>query len=575
VASARQNLLRTALLVITAAAACGRSDAPPARSAAGEPGRGGALVASVRSDASTYNRHAAALAATDLVSLLTQARLVRVNRATDELEPWLAEAWRLEADNLTYTVTLRDGVAFSDGQPLTADDVVFSFKAAYDPSVNSPLATALVVDGQPLAVARVDARTVTIKFPAPFAPGLRVLDSLPIISRHKFEADLNAGTFRDALSPSRPLTDIVGLGPFILKEHAAGQRMVFARNPHYFRRDAAGVQLPYLDSLTLLVIPDQNTEALQLEAGGIDLMSNGDIRPQDHAAFRRLAEQKRLVLTEVGVGLDPDFLSFNLGPARAGRARAAWLARREFRQAISCGVDRQAIVDAVYLGAAVPVHGPVTPGNKRWFAAAAPACPTVDRERARQLLSAAGLTDRDGNGTLEDTHNQPARFAIITQTGHLRERVVSVLQEQLRQLGLAVDVVALDVRGIVSRWEAKDFDAIYFGFQASSTDPALNGDFWFSRGAFHFWNPRQSSPATAWERQVDELMREQAAAPDLDRRQRAFAGVQKIMAEELPSLYFVAPRVTVATSPRVQHLTAALQVPQLLWSADTLASTAR
>ena len=266
--------------------------------------------------------------------------------------------------------------------------MVFSFKAAYEPSVNSPLATALVVDGKPLAVAKVDARTVTIRFPAPFAPGLRVLDSLPIISRQKFEADLNGGTFRDALSPARPLADVVGLGPFMLKEHVAGQRLVFARNPHYFRRDAAGVQLPYLDSLTLLVIPDQNTEALQLEAGGIDLMSNGDIRPQDHAAFRRLAEQKRLVLTEVGVGLDPDFLSFNLGPARAARPRAAWLGRREFRQALSCGVDRQAIVDTVYLGAAVPVHGPVTPGNKRWFTGRRAG---VSDGRSREGATASGV----------------------------------------------------------------------------------------------------------------------------------------------------------------------------------------
>lgn len=575
VAATSQRLLRSVVCLLLAGAGCARVDRSDAPAASDAPGRGGALVASVRSDAPTYNRFVSAAAATDLVSLLTQARLVRVDRASDGVEPWLAKDWTLSSDNLTYTVTLRDNILFSDGQPFTADDVVFSFRAAYDPKVNSPLATAVVVDGKPLVVSKVDSRTVTIAFPSPFAPGLRVLDSLPIVARHKLEADLDAGRFRDALSPARPLADVVGLGPFVIKEHVPGQRMVFARNPHYFRRDAAGTQLPYLDSLTLLVIPDQNTEALQMESGGIDLMSNGDIRSQDHAAFRRLADQKRLVLTEVGVGLDPDFLSFNLGAAKPGRARPAWLERREFRQAISCGVDRQAIVDSVYLGAAVPVHGAVTPGNRRWFADAEPLCPAVDRDRARQLLAAAGLRDRDGDGTLDDASGRPARFSIITHGGHVRERVVSVLQEHLRQIGLTVDVVALDPQSIVARWEARDFDAIYFGFQASSTDPSLNGDFWFSRGAFHFWNPRQPSPATPWERRIDDLMRKQSAEQELDLRQQAFAEVQKIMAQELPSLYFVAPRVTVATSPRVQNIAPALQIPQLLWSADTLMSSAR
>ena len=101
-------------------------------------------------------------------------------------------------------------------------------------------------------------------------------------------------------------------------------------------------------------------------------MSNGDIRPQDYAAFKRLADEGRLALIDVGVGLDPDFLSFNLRPARLAARSAPWLSRREFRQAISCGVDRQAIVNTVYLGAAVPLFGPVTPGNRRWYSPPSP-----------------------------------------------------------------------------------------------------------------------------------------------------------------------------------------------------------
>ena len=165
----------------------------------------------------------------------------------------------------------------------------------------------------------------------------------------------------------------------------------------------------------------------------------------------------------------------------------------------------------------------------------------------------------------------PARMSILTQANHLRERVASVIQEQLRQLGIAADIVPLDPGGIGQRWKAGDYDAIYFGLQASSTDPALNPDFWLSSGPYHFWNPSQKAPATPWEQKIDELMRTQASALDLKQRQQAFVEVQRILEEEVPSIYFVAARVTIATSPRVANPTPVPQAPHLLWSADTLA----
>jgi len=534
---------------------------------------GGELVASLRSDPSTYNRYlpSGANAATALLSLLAHARLVRINRATDELEPMLAERWAASDDGLTYTLKLRPNVRFSDGEPFTSADVLFSFRVAYDEAVGSSIRSSVQVNGRPLEVSAPDAGTVVLRLPEPFAPGLRLLDNLPILPKHRLESALNEGRLADEWSPSRPLTDIAGLGPFVLTEHVSGQRLVLTRNPHYFRRDAQGTQLPYLDRLTIAIIPDQNTEALRLEAGETDLMYSGEIRPQDHAGFKRSADEGELRLLDVGVGLDPDFLSFNLRPARAGDPRAAWLLRREFRQAVARGVNRQAIIDTVYLGTAVPVSGPITPGNRTWYVGDA-AAHTHDPARARDLLGGLGLRDRDGDGILDDTRGAPVRFSIITQGGHNRERVASVIQEQLRQIGIAVDVVPMDPRGLTTRWAAGDYDAMYFGVQASSTDPWVNPEFWLSSGSFHLWHPEQTSPATAWEARIDTLMRENAGALDIERRKQAFAEIQRIFAEEIPSIYFVAPRVTLVTSSRVLNPTPAPQIPQLLWSADTLAA---
>ena len=279
------------------------------------PARGGELVTSNRAEPPTYNRYVDLSAPGEVLALLTQAPLVHVNRATDTLEPWLAESWIESPDHLTYTFKLRPGVTFSDGVPFTSADVLFSYRALYDPKVKSVLAGDTLIGGKPFQVEAPDPSTVVLHLPAPFAPGLRLIVGIPILPRHKLEPALVAGTFQEAWSAKTPLTEIAGLGPFVLAEHVSGQRLVFTRNPHYWRKDAAGIGLPYLDKLTM-VVANQTTEALRMQAGEIDLMTNADIRPEDYAAFKRIADQGRLRLIDDGVGLDPNLLWFNLERAR-------------------------------------------------------------------------------------------------------------------------------------------------------------------------------------------------------------------------------------------------------------------
>lgn len=546
--------------LIFAAGACGASDDDARHEQA--------LTASLRSEPTRYNRYVEATAAGDLVSLLVDGRLVRVNRVSDTVEPELAESWASSADGLVHTLSLRRGVRFSDGAPFTSADVLFTARVLYDPAVNSPLASTMRIGGEPLAFEAVDDHTVTVTLPAPFAPGLRLLDSLPILPKHRLEAALDEGRLAEAWKVGTPLAEMAGLGPFVLTEHVAGQRLVFARNPHYWRVDEEGVQLPYLDRLTVAVVPNQNAEAMRMASGDIDLMSNGDIRPDDYATFKRASEAGQLRLLDVGVGLDPNLLWFNLTPA--GKTRVGWLHDRRVRQAISFAVDRQAMADTVYLGAAVPVHGPVTPGNRTWYTPETPAYPH-DPARARQLLADVGFVDRDGDGTAENAAGIPARFSIVTQEGNTpRERAVAVIQEHLRQVGIAVDVARVDQGALFQLWQSGQYDSIYFGVQSSATDPALNKDFWLSSGPWHFWNPAQRTPATPWEARIDDLMRRQAVAPSLDERKELFAEVQRIIGEQLPAIYFVVPRITLAVSTRVGNPTPVPQAPQLLWKADTL-----
>lgn len=540
----------------------------PAGRAAG-PSRGGELVATNRSEPTSFNRYTAVRSTDELISRLTQARLVRIDRTTDALEPRLAERWTVSDDHLTYTLFLRQGVQFSDGVPFTSADVVFSFQAAYDPS--SQMAGELEVAGQPLQVTAPDDHTVVLTFPSVYAPGLRMLDGLPILPRHKLVAALREGRLGEMWGLATPPAELAGLGPFVLAEYTPGQRLVFTRNPHYWRRDAAGTPLPYLNRLVLAIVPDQNAEVLRLEAGQSDLMTS-ETRPEDIASFRDAAAAGRLQLVDVGVSRDTNLLWINLRPdAKLSPARRAWLQSEDFRKAISYAVDRQQFVNTVYLGAAVPIYGPVTPSFGGWYVPGLPTYP-YDPARARALLAGLGLADRNGDGVLEDRRGDPVRFSILTQQGvDTRERAAAVIQNQLRKVGVAVDVVSLDQLALIQRFGTGDYEAMYFGVETTDIDPASNVAFWLSSGAFHFWNPGQPKPATDWEARIDELMRRQVTTIDLAERQQLFAEVQRIFAQHVPALYFAAPEVYVAMSPRVANATPVPARPQVLWNADVLA----
>lgn len=534
------------------------------------PTRGGTLVSSLRSEPRTLNRVLDQNFPVDLYSILTGSKLVRVNRATGELEPALAERWTTSPDNLTFTLTLREGVTWSDGTPFTSADVLFSFEAIYHPGIRSVLASALRVNGRPLQVTAPDARTVVVTLPGTFGPGIAILDNIVLLPRHKLKAALDGGTFAQALSVATPPAELAVIGPFMLQRYDPGQRMVFARNPRYWKTDAAGIQLPYLDQIILEVVADQNAELVRLQSGQIDMLQQ-QIRPEDIATLRPLVDRGQVELLELGVGVDPDLLFFNLRtPFWAADPRRDWILRKEFRQAISHAIDREAYANSVFLGAGVPIWGPVTPGNPRWFS------PNVLRyghsvERAREVLAGIGLTNRDADEWLEDERGTEARFTLLTYRGNSSlERGAAILRDELRPLGIAVDVVTLEQGALVERMIKGQFEAIMFFFTATNLDPSMNLDFWLSSGAAHIWNMGQPTPATEWEKQIDDLMRQVTAEVDPAERKRLFDEAQKVFAEHLPVIYFVAPRLYMGVSTRVGGLEPSILRPQLLWNAERL-----
>jgi peptide/nickel transport system substrate-binding protein len=543
----------------------------PASPAAATPRRGGQIVASIHADPRSFNRYIARDLSTDTISVLTQGRLVRVNRSTFELEPWLAEKWESSADGRTHTLHLRPGVTWSDGTPFTSADVLFSLDAVFDKGAGSVLASGLTVAGQPIRATAPDDQTVVLAFAGASGPGLRLLDNLPIYPKHKLEASLRAGTFAKAWDTNTPPADLVGTGPFVIREYQPGQRLVLDRNPRYWRKAADGTGLPYLDRIVLEVVPDQNAELLRLQARAIDLTQDA-LRPEDFLAVRRSEQQGILKMEELGVAIDADAFWFCLKPeVKKKDPRFAFLQKPQFRQAISHAVDREAFAQTVYLDEAVPVWGPITPGNKPWFSPNLPRY-VPDLAKARELLAGIGLEDRDGNGVVEDAAGTEARFTVITQRGVTSyERGTTVLREQAAKVGIALDIVPLEFGAMLQKMLASDYDAIYMRVLTTDLDPALNLDFWLSSGSAHVWNLEQKMPATEWEKRIDTLMLEQASAIDAGRRHQLFEAAQRILAENVPVLYFAAPRTYAAHTARVINVMPSVLRPPILWSADLLA----
>lgn len=564
----------TAQTAVAGAPRTGLQDQNQDRNAVQLPARGGSLVCTMRSEPRTFNPYGSRDFASHMVMQLTHARLVRINRATQQLEPWLAEKFACTPNGLTCTLNLRRGITFSDGAPFTSADVLFSFQAVYDDKTASPLGDALLIGGKPLGVTAPDATTVVLTFPTAYGPGLRVLDALPILPEHQLYATYRAGLLRQHWGPTTKPTELVGLGPFVLQDYKPGERLVFARNPRYWRKDSAGTTLPYLDRLTIEITPDQNTELLRVQSGQADL-TQSEIRPDDYAVLKREATAGKLRLVDAGLGFDSDAFWFNLKPTdKAGDARRGWLQSLQMRQAVSLAVNRKAFADAVFLGAAEPNWGPVSPSNTTWYPP--PSAKAINRHgydpaKARTLLSALGLRDTNNDGMLEDASGAAVRFALVTQKGNTAlEKGAAFVRDELKKIGVAVDVAPLEVGALVDRMTKGDYDALYFRFLTTDTDPAMSLDFWLSSGGAHVWNMEQPKPATSWEAELDGLILKMAAERDLPTRQKLFYQAQKILDANLPVIYFAVPRLYIATSTRVVGALPAPVRPSILWNPDSI-----
>jgi peptide/nickel transport system substrate-binding protein len=536
---------------------------------------GGRLVVALRAEPKTLNPLVAADAPSREVIGVMQADLVHINRSSQLTEPALAESWKISGNGLKYTLKLRAGLRFSDGHAVDADDVLFTFRVLMDESVHAPQRDLLIVGGKPIAVSKIDARTVLFTLAKPYGVAERLFDGLAILPRHLLEKPYAEGNLGQVWALGTSPAEIAGLGPFRLKEYVAGQRLVLERNPYYWKTDSAGIRLPYLDGLVFLFVPSADAQVLRFRAGETDVISR--LTADNFAALAR--DLPKVSFVDAGPGLEYNFLFFNLNdlgdktpPALARHQK--WFRDTLFRQAVSLAVDREAIVRLVYQGRGAPLWGPVTPGNPRWVNAAIPH-PARSLERARVLLRSAGFqwkTGAFGDQELLDADGVPVEFSIVSSSSSAeRSKMATLLQDDLKQLGMRVRVAPLEFRSLLDRvFQTKDYDACVLGLASFDADPNSDINVWLSSGAQHLWNPAQPRPATDWEAEIDRLMEQQLTARTFEERKRLYDRVQEILAENHPMIFLASPHILAGAKSGLGNFHPAVLEPYVLWNAEQL-----
>lgn len=508
---------------------------------------GGELHFCLHGEPKTFNPILVEDEASENVRYLTGGVLIRLNRQTQALEPALATSWKISPDRKTITFHLRPGIYFSDGTPFTSEDVAFTMRQLLDPNTHSGTGDSFEVGTAKTEIKTPSPDVVSITFPAPIAGLERLFDQVAIMS---------------ARSPKK---EMAFLGPFYVSEYKAGSYVLLRKNPNYWKHDAQGHSLPYLDTIQLDIQRNRDIELVRFRRGELQLINRLD--PEQ---YERLKAEDASVTRTAGTGLDAEEFWFNQSPtAPMPEYRKAWFRTTEFRKAVSLAINRADIARIVYRGYAKPAYGPVSPSNRFWFNSALEE-PKYDQQGALRMLLKAGF--RFQQGTLRDGAGNPVEFTVVTNSGNAaREKIATMIQQDLSQIGIKVNIVTLDFPSLIERMTRTfDYDACILGLVNTDLDPNGQMNVWLSSGADHPWNPSQKAPATDWEAEIDKLMREQASAATEKERKAKFDRVQQIAAEQQPFIYLINKDVLMAASPSVSGVAPVVLNPPAFWNIETL-----
>ncbi|HLG16702.1 MAG TPA: ABC transporter substrate-binding protein [Blastocatellia bacterium] len=592
-----------AAAVLVASAACKNGGAPGSSGVAnppfrgdppqdayvyqGEPGvYGGQLVLSLPSEMKTFNVIAAVESSSNDVLWYHVFRCLVDFRNGDNppaYDSGVCTSYEKSADAKQWTFHLRRGVRWSDGEPFTADDVLFTYDVIRDKNVQTDIA-AIFDEGKDAngetiypELKKLDDYTVQFNLHEPKGGFLDMAFNLWLIPKHKWEASWRAGKFNEQMQVSSDPNEMVGLGPYRIKEYVAGQRVVLERNPYFWKVDKKGQRLPYLDRIIFVFARSFDTILAKFQAGDIDGMSR--VLADQFALVKRM-ESPDIKVEDIGVTYDTNWMVLNqhtgTNKTNGKPFVVPWKLRlfrnQKFRQAVSYAIDREGIANTIYSARAEPLFTFVTSGDNYWYSDDIMKYPH-DPARARQLLSEIGLADMNGDGLLEDSEGHTVEFNISPNAENAqRTNVAAFISNNLKEVGIKANVAPAAINVISTMLRSTfEYEAIILGWQTGVPPGPINTkNILLSAADSHPGFPSQQTPSTEWESRIDDLVKKIDASPDEAERKRLFAEIQRIWSEQMAEINLVAQKEGVAYRTKFGNLRPCSLPPRLTWNCEEI-----
>ena len=487
--------------------------------------------------------------------------LVTTNPVTGETIPKLAKSFSVNGKE--YIVNLRHGLKWSDGKPITADDVVFTWQnIIFDGFGNTSTRDSVMIDGKLPTVEKIDDYTVKFVTPEPFAPFLRMLSS-PIAPKHIFQPAVSRGReyFDGFLSTNTNPKEFVTSGAFRLKEYVPAQRVVFERNPNYYEINKDGKKLPYLDKLVYLIVGDINNQVLKFEGGELDEIS---LQGANVARFKEMEKHSDFSVFNIGPDTGTMYLSMNMNNRKDEKGKyyvepkkQVWFQDKNFRQAVDYALDRKNMVFNIANGLGYPLFTPETLNSIFLNKNLKPYDKNI--EKSKELLKKSGFT-WDKAGHLIDKFGNHVEFDLYTNAGNTEREAIGVMVKQdLEDLGMKVNFKPIEFNSLVNKLMASlDWDMVIMGFTGSPLEPNGGKNVWLSDGTLHIFNQRlerdANSPRYAFEKRIDYLYTQGALATKFEDRKKYYDEYQAIVYDEKPLIYIYSPIRIVALRNKFKNI---------------------
>ena len=508
---------------------------------------GNQIVLSTISDPKSFNPITSTETSTSEYTSLMYEGLLRRNGMTLEMEPNIAERWEISEDGLVWTFFIRQGVQWSDGAPLSAYDVEFTFNdLIYNMEIvpNSSRDT-FSPEGKRFIVKALDSTRIEFTLPFPFAPFLHSMGT-EILPKHKLADVVAQKAFTTALSIKTPPKDMVVNGPFLLESYLSSQKVVFKKNPFYWKKDAEGKSLPYLDRLVYMVVADQNAELLTFLRGETDYLT---AKGEDFPQLKQAEPSGGFTVHRLGPSAGSSFMVFNqnltvdknTNRTYVDPVKLSWFRNDNFRRAIAFAIDKENMISIAMNGLGYPQVSPMTSGEGYFYTGDVPVYP-YDLQKALSMLEKEGFKrDAGGERLLRDKKGNVVEFSFVTNSGNnVRLKIAEIIRKDLQELGIKVHFQALEFNALIQKLDNPpfDWDCILLGLTGGD-EPHFGRNVWNSGGQLHMWYPRQKTPSTPWEARIDTIFDLGARELDRAKRKELYDEWQRIAADKQPFIYTV------------------------------------